>query len=151
MLKEWIHINYVIHNRLKNSIEQFKDKILKSITPEELHLAGKTHENSYKKSFDLRKRRHIQKFNELIGKNKITQSATNIRNKNKWVINMSSRQLTHTSSNINGVIKEEFQAFLFFYEKIYTHKKAYNANKRLSLRYLYTLKKDNKQTSDFHS
>ena len=91
---------------------------MKSITPEELHLAGKTHENSYKKSFDLRRRRHIQKFNELIGKNKITQSATNIRNKNKWVINMSSRQLTHTSSNINEVIKEEFQAFLFFYEKI---------------------------------
>ena len=56
--------------RLKNSIEQLKDKILESITPEEFHLVEKIHENSYKKSFELAKKRHIRKFNELISKNK---------------------------------------------------------------------------------
>ena len=95
MLQEWIHINHVIRDRLKNIIEQLKRKILESITPEEFHLVEKIHQNSYKKSFDLTKKRHIRKFDELIGKNKVTQSATNITDKKKWVINMSSRQLTH--------------------------------------------------------
>ena len=53
LLQERIHINYVIRDRLENSIEQFKVKILESITPEEFHLVKKIHENSYKKSFDL--------------------------------------------------------------------------------------------------
>ena len=75
-----------------NSIEQLKGKILESITPEEFHLVEKIHENSYKKSFELTKKRHIRKFNELISKNKVTQSrATNITDKMKWVINISSR------------------------------------------------------------
>ena len=60
----------------------------------------KIHENLYKKSFDLTKERHIQKFDELISKNEITQSATDITDKNKWVINMSSRQLTHTKTDL---------------------------------------------------
>ena len=56
---------------------------------------------SYKKSFELTKKRHIRKFNELISKNKVTQSsATNITDKTKWVINMSSRQLTHYETNL---------------------------------------------------
>ena len=33
LLQERIHINHVIHYRLKNSIEQLKGKILESITP----------------------------------------------------------------------------------------------------------------------
>ena len=89
-----------MHDRLKNSIEQLKGKILESITPEEFHLVEKIHENSYKKSFELTKKRHIRKFNELISKNKVTQSATNITDKKKWVINMSSRQLTHIETNL---------------------------------------------------
>ena len=35
-------------------MEQLKDKILESITPEEFHLVEKIHENSYNKSFELR-------------------------------------------------------------------------------------------------
>ena len=100
MLQERIHINHVIRDRLKNSIEQSKGKILESITPEEFHLIEKIHENSYKKSFELTKKRHIRKFNELISKNKVTQSATNITDKKKWVINMSSRQLTHIETDL---------------------------------------------------
>ena len=38
-------------------------------------------------------------FDELISKNKVTQSAINITDKKKWIINMSSRQLTHTETN----------------------------------------------------
>ena len=56
LLQEWIHINHVIRDRLKNSIEQLKGKILESITPEEFHLAEKIHENLYKKFFELTKR-----------------------------------------------------------------------------------------------
>ena len=100
MLQERIHINHVIRDRLKNSIEQSKGKILESITPEEFHLVEKIHENSNKKSFELTKKRHIRKFNELINKNKVTQSATNITDKKKWVINMSSRQLTHIETDL---------------------------------------------------
>ena len=100
LLQERIHINHVIHDRLKNSIEQSKGKILESITPEEFHLVEKIHENSYKKSFESTKKRHIRKFNELINKNKVTQSATNITDKKKWVVNMSSRQLTHIETDL---------------------------------------------------
>ena len=100
MLQEQIHINHVIRDRLKSGIEQLKGKILESITPEEFHLVEKIHENSYKKSFDLTKKRHIRKFDELISKNKMTQSATNITDKKKWVINMSSRQLTHIENDL---------------------------------------------------
>ena len=59
LLQEWIHINHAIHDRLKNSNEQLKSKILESITPEEFHLVEKIHENSYNKSFELTKKRHI--------------------------------------------------------------------------------------------
>ena len=100
LLQERIHINHVIRDRLKNGIEQLKGKILESITPEEFDLVEKIHENSYKKSFDLIKKRHIRKFDELISKNKITQSATNITDKKKWVINMSSKKLTHIKTDL---------------------------------------------------
>ena len=70
------------------------------MTPEEFHLVEKIHENLYKKSFELTKKRHIRKFNELINKNKVTQSATNITDKKKWVINISSRQLTHIETDL---------------------------------------------------
>ena len=36
----------------------------------------------------------------MINKNKVTQSATNITDKKKWVINMSSRQLTHIETDL---------------------------------------------------
>ena len=71
-----------------------KGNILKFITPEKFHLIEKIHQNSYKKSFYLTKKRHIRKLDELISKNKVTQSVTNITDKRKWVINMSSKQLT---------------------------------------------------------
>ena len=100
MLQEWIHINHVIHDRLKNSIEQVQGKISESTTPEEFHLVEKIHQNSYKKSFELTKKRHIRKLNELISKIKVIQSATNITNKKKWVINMSSRQLNHIETDL---------------------------------------------------
>ena len=60
LLQERIHINYVIRDRLKNSIKQLKGKILESLTPEEFHLIEEISENSYKKSFDLTKKRNIQ-------------------------------------------------------------------------------------------
>ena len=99
-MQEWIHINHVIHDRLKNSIEKVQGKISESRTPEEFHLVEKIHQNSYKKSFELTKKRHIRKLNELISKIKVIQSATNITNKKKWVINMSSRQLTHIETDL---------------------------------------------------
>ena len=99
-MQEWIHINHVIRDRPKNSIEQLKGKILESITPEAFHLVEKILENLYKKSFELTKKRHTWKFNELISKNKATQSAANITDKKKWVINMSSRQLTHVETDL---------------------------------------------------
>ena len=36
----------------------------------------------------------------MISKNKVTQSATNITGKKKWVINMSSTQLTHIETDL---------------------------------------------------
>ena len=36
----------------------------------------------------------------MISKNKVTQSATNITDKKKWVINISSRQLTHIETDL---------------------------------------------------
>ena len=35
----------------------------------------------------------------MVSKNKVTQSATNVTDKKKWVINMSSRQLTHIETD----------------------------------------------------
>ena len=55
LLQEQIHINHVIHGKLKNSIEQLQGKILESITPKEFRLVGNIHENLYKKCFDLTK------------------------------------------------------------------------------------------------
>ena len=79
----------------KNRTEQLKGKILESITHEEFHLLENIHQNSHQKFFDLTKKRNIRKFDELISKSKVTQSANNIIDKKKWVINMSSRQLFH--------------------------------------------------------
>ena len=36
----------------------------------------------------------------MVRKNKVTQSTTNITDKKKWVINMSSRQLTHVETDL---------------------------------------------------
>ena len=36
----------------------------------------------------------------MISKNKVTQSATNITDKKKWFINLSSRQLTHIETDL---------------------------------------------------
>ena len=74
-------MNHIIRDRHKNSIKQLKSKILEFITPEEIHLVEKIHENSCKKSFELTKRKHPRKSNELISKNKVAQSATNITDK----------------------------------------------------------------------
>ena len=56
LLQEQIHIIPIVRDRLKNSIKQLKGKILESITPGEFHLVEKIHENSYKKSFESKKR-----------------------------------------------------------------------------------------------
>ena len=98
LLRERMHMNHVIRDRLKNSIEQLKIKILESMRPEEIHLVEKIHENSYRKSSDLTKKRHIRKFDELISKNKVTQRATNLTDKKKGV--MSFRQLTNIETNL---------------------------------------------------
>ena len=45
-------------------------------------------------------RRDIQKFDQLINKNKVTQSATNKKDKKKRVINKTSIQLTHTETDL---------------------------------------------------
>ena len=99
-MQERIHINHVIRDRLKYSIEHLKGNILKSITPEEFYLEEKTDENSHKKHVDLTKETHIRKSDESINKNKVTQSATNITDKKKRVINMSSRKLTHIETDL---------------------------------------------------
>ena len=100
MLHDLIHINHVTSDKLKNAIKQLKGKILESIGPKESHLEEKIHQNSYKKSSDLTKKRYIGKFDELVNKNKVIQSATNITDKKKWIINMSSGQLPHIETNL---------------------------------------------------
>ena len=54
----------------------------------------------YKKSFYLTKKRRVQKFDELISQKKVTQNATNITDKDKWVINVFSRQFTHIKTDL---------------------------------------------------
>ena len=95
LLQERIHINHVIHDKPKNSIEKLKGNIIESVTLEKFH-----HQNLYKKSFDLTEKRHIRKFEVPISKNKVIKSATNITDKNKWVINISSRQLIHIKTDL---------------------------------------------------
>ena len=73
LLQERIYINHVIRDRLKNCIEQLKGKTLESVTPTEFHLVEKIYEKSYKKSFELTKKRYIRKFYEFVSKNKVTQ------------------------------------------------------------------------------
>ena len=41
----------------------------------------------------------MQKIDELISKNKVTQRATNVTDKKKWVITMSFRQITHIKTD----------------------------------------------------
>ena len=98
--QERIYTNHVIRDRLKNSLEKVKGKILESITPEEFHLVEKIHEISYKKSFDLTKKREIQKFDDLIRRRKGTHSADNMADKKKWVVNLSSRQLSKFETDL---------------------------------------------------
>ena len=100
LLQERIYINHVIRDRLKNSIEQLKGKTLESITPNEFHLVEKIYEYSYKKSFELTKKRYTRKFYEFVSKNKVTQSATSITDKKKWVIEICSRQLTYVKTDL---------------------------------------------------
>ena len=52
-----------------------KGKILESITLEDFHLVEKIHQNSFKKSLDLTKKRQIRKCDELISRKKVTHSA----------------------------------------------------------------------------
>ena len=82
MLREQKDINHVTPDRVKKIIKQLKDK-LDTVSPEEFHLIENIHENSYKKSFDITKKRYIQKFDGFIRKNKVTQSATNETDKKK--------------------------------------------------------------------
>ena len=46
------------------------------------------------------RKKTLRKFDELINKNKITQNTANVTDKTKWIINMSSRQLTHTETDL---------------------------------------------------
>ena len=70
-----MHINLIMCDRLKSSIGQLKGKILESITLE-FHPVKNIHHNSYNKSFNLTKKRHIRKFDEPINKEKGTHCAT---------------------------------------------------------------------------
>ena len=54
-----------MHDRIKINIKQFKGKTLEFRTPEEFDLVEMIHQNLQKKSFDLTKKRHIRKFDEL--------------------------------------------------------------------------------------
>ena len=92
-------MEYVIRDILRNSTGQLKGKILESLTPEEFHLVQIIHENLHKKCFELSKQKTLSKFTELISSNKVTLSTTDITDKKKWVINMSSRQLTHIKTD----------------------------------------------------
>ena len=85
-MQERKHIDHVVRDRLKNSIEQLKGNILESVTPGEFHLVEKIHQMSYKKSFDSTNKKHIRKFDELISKNKVTKSATNITDKKRLLM-----------------------------------------------------------------
>ena len=67
-----------IYKKVPPCFEQLKGKILASITPERLHFVEEINQSLYKKSFDLTKKRHVRKFDELISKNKVTQSANPI-------------------------------------------------------------------------
>lgn len=67
----------------KNISKQLKGSFLESITLEEFHRVENTHQISYKKRFDLLKKIHIWKLNEMISKNKVTQRASNIIDKRK--------------------------------------------------------------------
>ena len=78
LLQEQIHIKNLIRERLNNSIEKLKGKLLESITPEEFHFVEKIHENSYKNFFDLTKNRYIRKFDELVNRNKVIKCVTNV-------------------------------------------------------------------------
>ena len=82
MLREQKDINHVTPDRVKKIIKQLKG-MLDTVSPEEFHLIENIHENSYKKSFDITKKRYIQKFDGFIRKNKVTQSATNETDKKK--------------------------------------------------------------------
>ena len=86
MLQEQKHINHVIPDSLKNIIKQLKGKTLETVSPEEFHLVENIHENSYKKSFDITKKRYIQKFDGFVRKNKVTQSATNETDKKNMLL-----------------------------------------------------------------
>ena len=74
LLQEEIHINHIIYDRLKNSIELLKGKFFKSVTPKEFHLVEKIYQNLYKKPYELTKKRHIQKFDEFISKNLLAKA-----------------------------------------------------------------------------
>ena len=98
MLREQKDINHVTPDRVKKIIKQLKGK-LDTVSPEEFHLIENIHENSYKKSFDITKKRYIQKFDGFIRKNKVTQSATNETDKKKHVTDMS-RELIHIETDL---------------------------------------------------
>ena len=82
MLREQKDISHVTPDRVKKIIKQLKG-MLDTVSPEEFYLIENIHENSYKKSFDITKKRYIQKFDGFIRKNKVTQSATNETDKKK--------------------------------------------------------------------
>ena len=83
ILQERTHVNLAISCRLQRGTEQLKGKILVSVTPKEFHFVEEFHRNSYKKYVYLTIKRHIQKCEELISKNTVTQSATKITDKKK--------------------------------------------------------------------
>ena len=67
---------------MNNSIQHLKCKILGAITPEERKGIGKNHKSLYKKSLDLTKKRHMEKFDEVMSQKRANQSTTNITDHN---------------------------------------------------------------------
>ena len=57
------------------------------------HLLEKIHNSLYKKPFDLTKKKHTQKFNQLISKKNGSQRASQETDKKKWIIKYVSKTI----------------------------------------------------------
>ena len=64
------------------------------------HLLEKIHNSLYKKPFDLTKKKHTQKFNELISKKNGSRKRQKKQIKRNGLLNISQRQLTQIKTDL---------------------------------------------------